>query len=83
MVKLYTEEIEHCGECTWSDIVFVAGRESSEWKCENAKDKIIKDLWGEIPSWCLLPEKVTDEVILKARDVLDNAEVPMNGRMLK
>ena len=57
MVKIFThtQEIEHCWECTW--IVFAVGRESSEWKCENAKDKIIKDLWGEIPSWCPLENK--------------------------
>ena len=84
MTKLYihTEEIEHCGECAealgWLD----TGK--SGHRCDKGKRRrIIRELWGKIPKWCLLPDWVSDEVILIARDYLDSAEVPTDNRMMK
>ena len=42
---------ENCGECP---NVEMATKE--RWKCL-LKRKIVPDLWGEIPSWCLLKDK--------------------------
>ncbi len=42
---------EHCGECPHS-----SGRAGE--RCDKGKRlRIIKDLWGEIPDWCPLPDK--------------------------
>lgn len=53
MVKLYThtQEIEHCGECA-----NIGGPIYMKWKCLIMR-RVIKDIWGEIPSWCPLKEK--------------------------
>ena len=58
MVKLYThtEEIEHCGECAEA-LHWPEGR----YHCHKGdRQMVLEDIWGEIPSWCPLPEKATD-----------------------
>ena len=57
MVKLFThtQEIEYCAEC--ANIEDTA----SYYRCiAGLKFRKVKDIWGEIPSWCPLPEKATD-----------------------
>ena len=51
-IDTITVEYEHCGECP----------HTSDWlrskgpKCSKA-DRIIPDLWGDIPDWCPLETK--------------------------
>ena len=53
-IETITTEIEHCAECpnvlSWYD----TGKK--EPRCGKRK-RIVCDLWGEIPTWCPLPDK--------------------------
>lgn len=49
-IETITNEIEHCGECCSCD------GEMNKFKCVS-RGRIIPDLWGKIPKWCLLPDK--------------------------
>lgn len=56
-VETLTFEYEHCGECPnvfdWCD----TGKKG--YRCNRGKRiRIIPDLWGKIPDWCPLPNKV-------------------------
>ncbi|KKN15179.1 hypothetical protein LCGC14_0988680 [marine sediment metagenome] len=53
MTKLYivTHEYEHCGEC--ANCGFTRQR---NYRCD-LKRKLTPDIWGDIPSWCPLPDK--------------------------
>ena len=51
---------EHCGECfhvlDWLD----TGKQGH--RCDRGKRRrIVRDLWGEIPTWCPLPDKGVKE----------------------
>ena len=52
-IETATTEIEHCGECP---DCFVKATGKKGWRCGKG-GRIVRDLWGEIPSWCLLPNK--------------------------
>ena len=52
-VETVTMEYEHCGECPNGDWI---GNSYLCCKIEEG-EPIIKDLWGEIPKWCPLPDK--------------------------
>ena len=52
-MKLLTTEIEKCGECCEVE------QAAEKWKC-TLKNKIVPNLWGEIPKWCPLPSKRED-----------------------
>ena len=73
MTKLFThtEEIEHCGACAdildWLD----TGLADKVWCGKTKRRRLIKNMWGEIPSWCPLPEKISDmEVIVTGHSCL-------------
>ena len=57
-----TIEIEHCGECP--DILDWLDTGMSGHRCVVGKRRrIVLDIWGDIPEFCLLPDKennVTD-----------------------
>ena len=55
MTKIYTstEEIEHCGECA-NCCCYEGGRNPLHACTEKGEN--IKDVWGEIPKWCELPD---------------------------
>jgi hypothetical protein len=57
MTKLetITFEYEHCGECSNADW---SGLEPRKHYCLLKKRKKIPELWGQIPKWCPLPDKV-------------------------
>ncbi len=52
MIKIQTVELNHCGECCDCDTT-----KRGVFCCFITKKKI-KEIWGEIPKWCPLPEKV-------------------------
>ena len=62
MTKVETKEYEHCSKCPnwdWIDGIF------SFYSCRKIEEgeSIIKDIWGEIPKWCPLPDKKKQDVL--------------------
>ncbi len=51
-IETITYEYEHCGECPW----VLARFDSDKHWCEK-EERIIPDLWGDIPDWCPLETK--------------------------
>ena len=60
MTKIETiiVEYEHCGECIYVLDWFDTGKAGH--RCEKRK-RIIKELWGDIPTWCPLTNKERSE----------------------
>lgn len=57
MTKLYThtEEIEDCSQCP--DVLDWFDTGKRDWRCgQREKGRILRDIWGEIPTWCPLPD---------------------------
>ena len=52
-IETMTQEVEHCGAC---GNCFVKAIGKKGWRC-GERGRVIPELWGEIPSWCLLPDK--------------------------
>lgn len=56
-IETVTFEYEHCGECPHPGFLVA----DFDPRCRLAKhgrgNRIIKDLWGEIPDWCPLEKK--------------------------
>ena len=51
-----TNIFEHCGECPHAGMPNVGFRTADyKYKCDKTR-RIIKDLWGEIPSFCPLED---------------------------
>ena len=48
-------EVESCGECSGA-LYSPTEKNQYRQKCSRTK-RVIPDLWGEIPSWCPLPDK--------------------------
>ena len=58
-IETITHEYYHCGECSNSSRWFNPSKEG--YKCCKA-NKIIPDLWGDIPDWCPLETKEVKNV---------------------
>ena len=50
--EMITNIYEHCGEC--GNCGYLCPKE--RYVCTKWHDRIIKDLWGEIPKWCPLED---------------------------
>ena len=49
-----TAYYEHCGECPYAEFCGWNERKIvAKFKCDK-ENRIIEDLWGEIPKWCPL-----------------------------
>jgi len=60
-VELVSMEYEYCGECSNVDSTWTNPK--SKLYCIKAHKRPLKraDLWGKIPTWCPLPDKVEEE----------------------
>jgi len=54
-IEVLTFEYEHCAECSNVD----ESTRKGKWKCLLQR-KIVPELWGDIPGWCPLPDKVKE-----------------------
>ena len=54
-IEIILTEVDCCGECSNARYSPTKNKPLRQ-ECHKTK-RVIPDLWGEIPSWCLLPDK--------------------------
>jgi len=57
MTKIYTKEIEYCNHCS-----NYCGRGDFEGTCIEAEKPILHKNRFKLPSWCPLPDKITEAI---------------------
>ena len=54
-IEIITFEYERCADCPNVDGMVIPHK--GGWYCMLSENREVPDMWGDIPSWCPLPDK--------------------------